>query len=86
MTKLIVTHEVDDIAHWRASPKRDEVFAAVATNLQTHVLPGDTSRVAISMDVANMDALGAMLKSDIGAQAMKHDGVRPETIVMYVSG
>ncbi|SPH17873.1 hypothetical protein DEA8626_01401 [Defluviimonas aquaemixtae] len=86
MPKLIATHEVDDVAHWLASPKRDEVFAGLAKDLTTFVLPGDSNRVALSMDVADMDALDAMMKSDRGAEAMKYDGVRPETIVMYIEG
>jgi hypothetical protein len=86
MTKLIATHEVDDVAHWLASPKRAEVFGGIATNLQTYVLPGDGNRVALSMEVADMDALDAMLKSEAGAAAMKHDGVRPDTLAMYVEG
>jgi hypothetical protein len=45
MPKLIATHDVDDVAHWLASPKRAEVFAGIATNLQTYVLPGGGKRV-----------------------------------------
>ena len=33
-----------------------------------------------------MDALDVMMKSEAGAEAMKYDGVRPETIVVYVEG
>ena len=84
MPKLIATHEVDNVDHWLASPKRTEVFAGIATNLTTYVLPGDSNKVALTMDVADMDALDAMMKSDAGAEAMKHDGVRPDTVVMYV--
>ena len=86
MPKLVATHEVDDVAHWLASPKRAEVFAGIATNLQTYVLPGDGNRVALSMEVADMDALDAMMKGDAAAAAMKHDGVRPDTLMMYVEG
>ena len=86
MPKLVAVHEVDDVAHWLASPKRDEVFAGIATNLTTFVLPGDSNKVALTMEVADMDALDAMMKSDAGAEAMKHDGVRPETVMMYVEG
>lgn len=86
MPKLVATHEVDDVAHWLASSKRDEVFSGIAKNLTTYVLPGDGNRVALSMDVADMDALDAMMKSEKGAEAMKHDGVRPDTVVMYVEG
>jgi hypothetical protein len=30
MPRLVAPHEVDDVAHWLASPKRAEVFASVA--------------------------------------------------------
>ena len=86
MPKLIATHDVDDVAHWLASPKRAEVFAGIATNLQTYVLPGGGTKVALSMEVADMEALDAMLKSDAGAAAMKYDGVHPETLAMYIEG
>jgi hypothetical protein len=86
MPKLIVTHEVDDVAHWLASPKREEVFAGVTTNITTFVLPGDSNRVALSMDVADMGSFDELMKSDAAAEAMKYDGVRPDTIVMYVKG
>lgn len=82
MPKLIATHEVNDVAHWLASPKRQEIFAGIATDLKTYVLLGDQNRVALSMDVADMDAFDSMLKSDTGAEAMKYDGVRPDTVVI----
>ena len=40
MPKLIATHEVDDVAHWLASPKRAEVFGSAVTNIRTYVDPG----------------------------------------------
>ena len=86
MPKLVTTHEVDDVAHWLTSPKREEVFAGVATNIQTYVHPTEPNRVALSMEVADMDALDTLMKSEAAAEAMKYDGVRPETIVMYVEG
>ena len=85
MPKLIATHEVNDVAHWLASPMREQAFAGIATNITTYVLPGDSNRVALSMDVADMAAFDAVMKSDVAAKAMKHDGVRPETLVMYIA-
>ena len=84
MPKLIFTHEVDDVEHWLISPKRQEVFAGVAENIETYVHPTEPNRVGLSMAVKDMDALDALLQSDVGAAAMKHDGVRPDTIVMLI--
>ena len=86
MPKLIATHEVNDVAHWLASPKREEVFAGVATNITTFVHPSDPNSVALSMEVADMADFEAILQSEAGAAAMKHDGVRPETVVVFVEG
>ncbi len=86
MPKLVATHDVDDVAHWLASPKRAEVFAGIATNMQTYVVPGSANKVALSFEVEDMDALDAMMKSEAGAAAMKYDGVHPDTVVVYVEG
>ncbi len=84
MPKLIATHEVDDVAHWLASPKRAEVFGSVATDIRTFVDPQNPNVVGLSMDVADMDAFQAIMESDAGAAAMQHDGVRPATLVVLV--
>lgn len=86
MPKLIATHEVNDVAHWLASPKRKEVFAGVASNITTFVHPEDPHRVALSMDVADMTAFNELMKSEAAAAAMKYDGVRPETLVIFMQG
>ena len=82
MPTVIATHEVNDVEHWLASPKREEVFGRVATNIRTFV--HDSSRVALSMDIADMEAFDAVMKSEAGADAMKYDGVRPETLVAFM--
>ena len=84
MPKLIATHEVDDVAHWLASPKRAEVFGSAATDIRTFVDPQNPNRVGLSMDVPDMDVFQAIMESDEGAAAMQHDGVRPETLVILV--
>ena len=86
MPKLVVTHKVDDVAHWLASPKREEVLAGVANNITTFVHPTDPNRIALFLDVTDMDAFDAVLKSEAGMAAMKYDGVQPETIIVYREG
>jgi hypothetical protein len=84
MPKLIATHEVNDVAHWLSSKKREEVFGGVAKDIRTFVQPDAPNRVGLSMEVAAMDAFQAIMQSEAGAAAMKHDGVRPETLVVLV--
>ena len=84
MPTLIATHEVDDVAHWLASPKREEVFGSVALNIRTFVDPQNPTRVGLLMDIADMDAVMAAMETEAAAAAMAHDGVLPETLVMLV--
>ncbi|SFD05976.1 hypothetical protein [Tropicimonas isoalkanivorans] len=86
MPKLVVTHKVDDVAHWLASPKREEVFAGVAEDIQTYVKPGGSNEVALTMTITDMAAVEAVINSEAGAEAMKFDGVHPDTMAIYVEG
>ncbi len=86
MPKLIATHEVDDVAHWLASPKREEVFASVASDIRTFVDPSRANHVGLSMEVADMDAFQKVIESPEGAEAMKYDGVHADTLAVYVEG
>ena len=54
------------------------------TNIRTFIDPQNPTRVAVSMDVADMDKLMAVMQSPQGAEAMDHDGVVPETLVILV--
>jgi antibiotic biosynthesis monooxygenase (ABM) superfamily enzyme len=85
MATVMIFHEVDDVAHWVASPKREEAFATVGATVRTFVDPEGSNRVGIIAEIPDMDAFQAMLTSDTAAEAMKHDGVRPETIVLLVA-
>ena len=85
MPLVIGFHEVDDREHWLASPKREEFFGPLGvTGIRTFIDPQNENRVAVLMDVADMDAVMAALPTEGGAEAMAHDGVRAETLVILV--
>jgi len=85
MPTIIGYHSVKDTDHWLASPKREEVFGPLGvTNIRTFVDPQNRTRVAVLMDVADMDVLMGAMQSEGMAQAMEHDGVLPETLVILV--
>lgn len=85
MPTVIGTHEVKDTDHWLASPKREEVFGPLGvTNIRTFVDPQNRKRVAVLMDVADMDAVMKFMETPAAAEAMAYDGVIPETLVLHV--
>ena len=86
MPAVIAQHEVKDTEHWLGSSKREEFFGPLGvTNIRTYVNPENPTRVAVHMDVADMDSLIAALQTDDAAAAMEHDGVLPDTVVIYVA-
>jgi hypothetical protein len=85
MPSVIGYHDVKDQKHWLASPKREEFFGPLGvTNIRTFIDPQNPTRVAVSMDVADMDALMAAMQTPQGAEAMEYDGVVAETLVILV--
>ncbi len=60
MPTVIAHHDVKDTKHWLASPKREEVFGPLGvTNIRTFVDPENPTRVAVLMDVADMDVVSS---------------------------
>jgi hypothetical protein len=87
MPTVIGHHDVKDTKHWLASPKREEVFGPLGvTNIRTFVDPQNPTHVALLMDVADMDAVMAYMQTPAAAEAMDHDGVLPESLVILVEG
>jgi len=84
METLLVFHEVEDVDHWRASPKREEFFGPLGMKARTFRDPGGSNRVGLVVEVPSMAAWEEALQTDEAAEAMKHDGVQPETIVTLV--
>lgn len=46
--------------------------------------PDDPTKVAVLMGVADMDAFASAMQSGAAAEAMEHDGVLPETLMILV--
>jgi hypothetical protein len=86
METLMVFHEVDDVDHWLASPKREEFFGPLGISARTFRDPSGSNRVGLIVEVPDLETWENALQSPAAAEAMKHDGVRPETIVGLVEG
>lgn len=83
--KVIVTHHVDDVQHWLASSKRDEFFKAHGMTVRTFVRPEGGTKVGVMIEnVTDLETLNAALGTEMAAAAMKHDGVQPDSIELYV--
>ncbi|MBM4261081.1 MAG: hypothetical protein FJ145_06510 [Deltaproteobacteria bacterium] len=86
MTTVMAVHEVDDVAHWLGSPKRAEWFRKHGMTVKTFVSPGGGRRVGVLIEnVPSVEALTKALQGADAAEAMKYDGVHPDTVELFVA-
>jgi hypothetical protein len=86
MPTLLVSHDVNDVDHWLRSPKRKEVFGAHGITIRTFRDPKGSKHVGLIVDVPDMAIFEKLMQSPAAADAMKFDGVRPETLLVLTEG
>jgi hypothetical protein len=80
MPALLVVHDIDDVDHWLTSPKRKELMGPRGYTVRTFVDPTDPNRVGLVVEGATLQDFEDILRSEDAADAMKHDGVRADTV------
>ena len=85
MTTLMITHEVNDVKHWLASPVREKVFGPMGITLKTFIDPAGSNLVGLVADIPDLDAFHKFMGTQTAADAMKQDGVRPKTLKTFVA-
>jgi ketosteroid isomerase-like protein len=87
-TVMIATHEVTDAAKWLAAwqgpGSRHELFAQHgAPNVRVFQSPDNPNLTGLLIEVADMQALEAMLNSPEGVAAATEDGVKRSTLRFF---
>lgn len=85
MSTVMISHKVDDVEHWLASPVREQIMKPMGITVRTFVDPNGTNLVGLLAEIPDMAAFQELLGSEAGAEAMKKDGVQPDTIIMLVA-
>jgi len=86
MATHVVFHEVDDVEHWLSSSKREEVFGPLGITMRTFRDPAGSSRVGLIAEIPDLAAFQQFMQTEAAAEAMKSDGVRPETLLVLDEG
>ena len=85
MPRILAFHEVNDVQHWVSSPKREEFFGPLGvTEIKAYVDPEGSEQVGLTMDITDLEAMMGAMQTQEAADAMEHDGVIPETLVILV--
>ena len=86
MVTLMIFHEVDDVDHWIASPKREELFGPLGIKVRAFRDLQGSNRIGLIVETPDLETWHAALQTDQALEAMKYDGVRRDTIVELVEG
>jgi hypothetical protein len=86
MRTILIFHEVDDVEHWLASPRRREIFGPLGITARTFVDPEQSNHVGLIVEVPSMEALQEAMGTPVVAEGMKFDGVRAETVHILTEG
>lgn len=84
MPKVVITHAVQDIDRWLAgkSERAAAIESGSGTNVADYVATDGSTNVAITADVADVDAMQAMLAApppEVVAAMESHGVVQPIT-------
>ncbi len=86
MATYLAFHEVDDVNHWLSSPRRDAVFGPLGITTRTFQDPQGSKRVGMIVEIPDFAAFQDFMQTDPAAEAMKHDGVHADTLVILAEG
>ncbi len=86
MATYLAFHEVDDVEHWLSSSKREEIFGPLGITARTFHDPEGSKRVGLIVEIPDIAAFQKFMQTEAAADAMKHDGVHPETMLILSEG
>jgi hypothetical protein len=86
MTKVVITAQVEDLAKWEEGFRsHGDLFRRQTISNPISIATGEGNEVALIFEPSNLDTFMKILESE-GPAAMANDGVKRETVKMYVFG
>ena len=86
MATYLAFHEVDDVEHWLKSGQREEFFGPHGITARAFRDPNGSNRVGLILDIPDFAAFEQLMQTEGAGEAMKHDGVHPETLLILAEG
>ncbi|NOX28734.1 MAG: hypothetical protein GXP35_01580 [Actinobacteria bacterium] len=86
MIHIIATHEVDDVEHWFTSPLRKELFEPRGIKATAFRDPeGNSTLTAVLIEAPDMETFQRILAEPKSQEAAASDGVRLDTLKVFVA-
>lgn len=85
MTKVIITAQVEDSAKWESGFRSHvDLFKSMSISKPIDLTTGENNEVAICVEPDDLDTYMKILNSPATAEAMNYDGVKRETVKVFV--
>lgn len=85
MARIVLTAEVEDAKAWEASFRtHTDLFRSQTIESPMRFTVNDKNEVAIFAEADDVDKFMKILESDATHEAMKDDGVKRETVKVWV--
>jgi hypothetical protein len=85
MTKVIITAQVEDSAKWEAGFRSHvDLFHKMSISRPIYMSTNEQNEVAVCSEPDDLDTYMAFLNSPATAEAMAYDGVKRDTVKVYV--
>jgi hypothetical protein len=84
MARIILTAQVEDAAKWEAGFRTHGKLLRSMTSTVTHFGATGDNEVALYAEPADVDKFFEILESPATAEAMAFDGVKRETVRIFV--
>lgn len=85
MTKVIITAEVEDAAKWeKGFRSHAELFRSMTIQNSIELTTNDKNEVCLCAEPADLDKYLEILNAPVTAEAMAYDGVKRETVKVFV--
>ncbi len=83
MPRVVLTHDVVDVERWlNGKSERAAAIGSIGSNVTDYVALDGSNRIAVTVDIHDMDAAQALLSSpppDVAAQMEAHGVIPPVT-------
>ncbi|MCG2591042.1 hypothetical protein [Rhodohalobacter sulfatireducens] len=85
MAKVIITAEVEDAAKWEKGFRtHGDLFKKMSISKPIHLGTNDENEACICSEPDDLDKYMAILNSPATAEAMAYDGVKRDTVKVFV--
>ena len=84
MARVIITAQVEDSAKWEAAFRTHGDLLRSMTSTVTHIAANENNEIALYAKPADLGKYMEVLESPATAEAMATDGVKKETVKVFV--